>query len=142
MSRKMTKKENKIYEILDNSFIPFTEKYPDIQGVFWEMGQLDEKQNYFGMSVSIWIYKFEEKITKVKKQIAEKILDDKLIIECFTTFMNEVNNSGVLRKLDLEESDKLQLQLLDRQPLYLDEYLICIGNEKPKYILQSIELNR
>lgn len=142
MSRKLTKKEERIYEMLNKSFIPFKEKYQDIQGVFWEMGELNEKENDFSMSVSIWIYKFEEKLTKVKRQSAEKILDDDLVIECFTTFMNEVNNSGVLSKIKLKKSDKLQLQYLDCNGPWLEEYLICISNEKPKHILQSIELNR
>ena len=142
MSRKLTKKEERIYEMLNKSFIPFKEKYQDIQGVFWELGGLNEKENDFSMSVSIWIYKFEEKLTKVKRQFAEKILDDDLLIECFTTFMNEVNNSGVLSKIKLKKSDKLQLQYLDCNGPWLEEYLICISNEKPKHILQSIELNR
>ena len=142
MSRKLTKKEERIYEMLNKSFIPFKEKYQDIQGVFWELGGLNEKENDFSMSVSIWIYKFEEKLTKVKRQFAEKILDDDLVIECFTTFMNEVNNSGVLSKIKLKKSDKLQLQYLDCNGPWLEEYLICISNEKPKHILQSIELNR
>ena len=70
MSRKLTKKEERIYEMLNKSFIPFKEKYQDIQGVFWELGGLNEKENDFSMSVSIWIYKFEEKLTKVKSQFA------------------------------------------------------------------------
>ena len=56
--------------------------------------------------------------------------------------MNEVNNSGVLSKIKLKKSDKLQLQYLDCNGPWLEEYLICISNEKPKHILQSIELNR
>ena len=66
--------------------------------------------------------------------------EDDLIVECFTNFMNELNNSGVLSKVKLKKSDKLQLHYLDCNSPYLDEYIIYIGNDKKP--LQSIELNR
>jgi hypothetical protein len=142
MSRKLTKKEERIYEMLNKSFIPFKEKYQDIQGVFWELGGLNEKENEFNMSISIWIYKFEEKITKVKTKYAEKIVEDDLVIECFTTFMNELNNSGILSKIKLVKNDTLQLDYMNSDLPYVVEYIVYIDNEKYDHILHSIELNR
>lgn len=142
MSRKLTKKEERIYEMLNKSFIPIKEKYQDIQGVFWELGGLNEKENEFNMSISIWIYKFEEKITKVKTKYAEKIVEDDLVIECFTTFMNELNNSGILSKIKLVKNDTLQLDYMNSDLPYVVEYIVYIDNEKYDHILHSIELNR
>lgn len=142
MSRKLTKKEERIYEMLNKSFITFKEKYQDIQGVFWELGGLNEKENEFNMSISIWIYKFDEKLTKVKRQYAEKIVEDDLVIECFTTFMNELNNSGILSKIKLVKNDTLQLDYMNSDLPYVVEYIVYIDNENYDHILHSIELNR
>jgi hypothetical protein len=142
MSRKLTKKEEKIYEMLNKSFVPFKEKYQDIQGVFWELGGLfkEDGEDVFSMGTSIWVNDFDKKLSKKDKKYSNEILEDNLIVECFTNFMNELNNSGVLSKVKLKKSDKLQLDYLNCDSPYLDEYIVYIGNDKKP--LQSIELNR
>ena len=89
MSRKLTKKENQIWEILQTEFNPFTEKYPDAW-TGWEFGGLDEKENDFAMGICIQPFSFNEKITKQKEKFAEKMLEDELVNECFISFMNKL----------------------------------------------------
>lgn len=140
MSRKLTKKENKIWEILQTEFNPFTEKYPTV-GVCWELGGLDEKENDFSMGISIQPFCFDEKLTKVKRQYADKMVEDELVNECFISFMNKLNNSGLLNKLKLDKTDKfIQLDIWNDDLPYCIDYGIYIGSDKN--VLLSIELNK
>jgi hypothetical protein len=140
MSRKLTKKENKIFEILQTEFQPFTEKYPDAW-TGWEFGGLDEKENDFSMGICIQPFGFDEKITKQKEKFAEKMVEDELLNECFISFMNKLNNSGLLNKLKLGKKDKfIQLDIWNDDLPHSVDYGISIGSDKN--VLISIELNR
>jgi hypothetical protein len=140
MSRKLTKKENQIWEILQTEFNPFTEKYPDAW-VGWDLGGLDEKENDFAMGICIQPFSFNEKITKQKEKFAEKMLEDELVNECFISFMNKLNNSGLLNKLKLSKTDRfIQLDIWNDDLPHFIDYGIYIGSDKN--VLISIELNR
>ena len=140
MSRKLTKKENKIWEILQTEFNPFTEKYPTAW-VGWDLGGLDEKENVFAMGICIQPFGFYEKLTKEKKKFAKKMVEDDLVNECFISFMNKLNNSGLLSKLKLGKKDKfIQLDIWNDDIPHSIDYGICIGSDKN--VLISIELNR
>jgi len=140
MSRKLTKKENKIWEILQTEFNPFTEKY-QTACVGWELGGLDEKENDFAMGIVIQPFGWDEKITKQKEKSAEKMVEDELVNECFISFMNKLNNSGLLNKLKLSKTDRfIQLDIWNNDLPYSIDYGIYIGSDKN--VLISIELNR
>ena len=140
MSRKLTKKENKIWEILETEFNPFTEKYPTAW-VCWELGGLDEKENDFAMGISIQPFGWDDKITKSKTKSAEKMVEDELVNECFISFMKKLNNSGLLNKLKLSKTDRfIQLDIWNDDLPHFIDYGIYIGSDKN--VLISIELNR
>jgi hypothetical protein len=129
MSRKMTKKENQILEILKKEFQPFSEKYPTV-GVRWEMGGLNEKENDFSMGIGIQPFGFDEKITKEKRKSAEKMMDDQLLSNCFISFMNELNNSSLLDKIKKEKDDKLQYDVWNIDLPWCVDFGIYIGNDE------------
>ena len=139
MSRKLTKKENKIWEILQTEFNPFTEKYPTAW-VCWELGGLDEKENDFAMGISIQPFGWDDKITKSKTKSAEKMVEDELVNECFISFMKKLNNSGLLSKIKVSKNDFLQLDIWNDDLPHSIDYGIYIGNDK--HTLISIELNK
>jgi hypothetical protein len=129
MSRKMTKKEKEILEILKKELKPFHDKYPPAW-INWELGGLNEKENDFSMGISVQPFGFDENITKEKRKSAEKIIDDELLTNCFLSFMNELNNSSLLDNIKKEKDDKLQLDVWNIDLPWCVEFGIYIGNDE------------
>ena len=129
MSRNLTKKEIKIFQILEKEFIPFQEKYPTVS-IHWELGGLNEKENDFAMGISIQPFGWDENKSKQKIKSAEKMMDDELLGNCFISFMNELNNSSLLDKIKKEKDDKLQYDVWNIDLPWAVEFGIYIGNDE------------